>query len=84
MLRAAAKFIDFSSMKRLARKMVRYNANSSIFWDITPYNKPEINRHFGGTCHLYLQGRRLGQVRHQPEAELCSENGSDMFLRNVG
>jgi hypothetical protein len=27
--------------------MTRYSANSSVFWDITPYNKPEIKRYFG-------------------------------------
>jgi hypothetical protein len=25
----------------------------------------KINRHIGGTCHLYLQGRRISQVRKQ-------------------
>jgi hypothetical protein len=33
---------------------------SSIFWDITPYSPSNVNRHFGGTCCLHLQGRGRG------------------------
>jgi hypothetical protein len=33
--------------------------NSSIFWDITPCRLLKVNRHFRGTCHLHLQGRRI-------------------------
>jgi hypothetical protein len=31
---------------------------STIFWDITPCNPLSVNRHFGGTYHLHLQGQR--------------------------
>jgi hypothetical protein len=31
---------------------------SSIFWDITLCSALSVNRHFGGACHLHLQGRR--------------------------
>jgi hypothetical protein len=33
-----------------------------IFWDITPCNPLKVNRQFGGTCHLRLQGRRINQL----------------------
>jgi hypothetical protein len=41
---------------------------SSIFWDITPCIPLKVNRHFGGTCHLHLQGRRKNQARNQRES----------------
>jgi hypothetical protein len=31
--------------------------NIVIFWDIAPCN-PYVNRHFGGTYHFHLQGRK--------------------------
>jgi hypothetical protein len=40
----------------------------SIFWDITPCSPLEVNRRFGGKCRLYLQGRRISEVRNQREA----------------
>jgi hypothetical protein len=72
---------------------------SSIFWDIILCNPLKANQHFGGTCHLHLQGQRLSQARNQRErkwqAELFHtdllrglffdpEDGGDMFLRNTG
>jgi hypothetical protein len=44
---------------------------SSIFWDITPCSPLKVNRRFGGTCRLHIQGRRISQARN-------------MLLRNVG
>jgi hypothetical protein len=38
-----------------------------IFWDITPFNSVEINRHFGGAYRLHLQG-----VRDAKEALLAA------------
>jgi hypothetical protein len=32
---------------------------STIFWDIMPCSPLSVNRRFGGTYHLYLQGRKL-------------------------
>jgi hypothetical protein len=40
---------------------------SKIFWDITPCSPLKFNRHFGGTCRLHLQGRRISQARNQRE-----------------
>jgi hypothetical protein len=31
----------------------------SVFWDITPCSPLKVNRRFGGTYHLHLQGRCL-------------------------
>jgi hypothetical protein len=38
------------------------------FWDITPYSPFAVNQHFGGTCGLRLEGRRINQERNQREA----------------
>jgi hypothetical protein len=35
---------------------------SSTFWYITPFSPLEVNRHFGGTFRLHLQGRRINQA----------------------
>jgi hypothetical protein len=40
---------------------------ASIFWDITPCSPLKVNRRFGRTCHLHLQGRRIRQARNQRE-----------------
>jgi hypothetical protein len=41
---------------------------SSVFWDITPCSPLNVNRRFGRTCRLHLQGRRTSHVRDQHEA----------------
>jgi hypothetical protein len=60
---------------------------STIFWDITRCTPLSVNRRFGGTYRLRLQGRRnatcllagfLLNLFFDPG------NGDDMFLRNVG
>jgi hypothetical protein len=38
---------------------------STTFWDITPCSPLKVNRHFGGTCRLHHQGRRISQTRNQ-------------------
>jgi hypothetical protein len=35
----------------------RINQKNAVFWDVTPCGSV-INRRFGGTCRLHLQGRR--------------------------
>jgi hypothetical protein len=72
---------------------------STIFWDITPCNPLKVNRRFGGTYCLHLQGRKISRARNQLESRLVTycdagfllslhifdpEDGGDMFLRNVG
>jgi hypothetical protein len=54
----------------------------AVFLDVTPCGFI-INRRFGGTCRLHLQGRR-----NNASEEECNffypEDGGDTFLRNVG
>jgi hypothetical protein len=85
-----------------ARKYVRFEVLTavvmkiSIFWDITSTSPFKVNRYFGGTCRLHLQGRRISQVK-TPDmfttwfraAILLGlffdrEDGGDIFLRNFG
>jgi hypothetical protein len=54
---------------------------SVIFWDITPCSPLRVNGRFGGTYHLYLQGRKKAQ--QEPDF-FDPEDGSDMSLQNVG
>jgi hypothetical protein len=35
--------------------------NNAVFWDVAPCGFI-INRRFGGTCHLHLQGRRNNAI----------------------
>jgi hypothetical protein len=55
---------------------------STIFWDITPCSLLRVNRRFGGTYCLHLQGRRISWARSQHESRW--QDGGDMFFRNVG
>jgi hypothetical protein len=67
---------------------------STAFWDITQCSLLKVNRRFGGTYCLHLQGRKLSWARKQHDSRwllpsLLSlffdpEDGGDMFLRNVG
>jgi hypothetical protein len=73
---------------------------SSIFWDITPYSPLKVNRRFGVTGCLHLQGRRINQAINQREADFSvyyllhagfllglffdPEYEGDIFLLNVG
>jgi hypothetical protein len=41
---------------------------STIVWDIMPYSPLKINRRFGGTSRLHLQGRRISRARNQRES----------------
>jgi hypothetical protein len=44
--------------------------NSSTFLEITSCNPLKVNRRFGRTCRLHLQGRRISRARKQRE-RLC-------------
>jgi hypothetical protein len=37
----------------------------TIIWDITSYSPLKVNRRFGGTYDLHLQGQRISQARIQ-------------------
>jgi hypothetical protein len=61
---------------------------SIVFWDITPCSLLKVNRRFGGTYRLHLQGRRALLVTCFHAGFLLSlyvnpEDVGDMFLRNV-
>jgi hypothetical protein len=70
---------------------------SPVFWDVTSCSPVKVNRHYGGTCRLYLQCQRVSQAKDQHEAgRLCllpigvllrllfdPVDGGDVFLRNV-
>jgi hypothetical protein len=43
--------------------------DSFIFWDITPFGPVEVNRRFGETYCLQLQGRKVSQISNQQRAE---------------
>jgi hypothetical protein len=61
-----------------------------VFWDIMPFNLLKINRRFGGTCLLHLQGR-ISQGKNQHETgtkqlhvlSFDPIDGGEMSLRNV-
>jgi hypothetical protein len=58
-----------------------------IFWDIMPCSSLSVNRCFGGTYHLHLQGRgdKFSKKPASKQAsKQASKHGGDMFLRNVG
>jgi hypothetical protein len=40
---------------------------STVFWDITLCSPLKVNRRFGGTHRLHLQGRRISRARNQHE-----------------
>jgi hypothetical protein len=46
---------------------------STIFWDRTPCSPLKVNRRFGGTYRLYLQGRRVSRARNQCEISWQAE-----------
>jgi hypothetical protein len=41
---------------------------STIFWDKMQCIQLTVNRRFGGTSRLHLQGRRVSQTRNQRES----------------
>jgi hypothetical protein len=46
-----------------------------IFWGITLCSPLKVNRRFGGTCRLHLQGLRLNEARHQALLVTCFQAG---------
>jgi hypothetical protein len=41
---------------------------STIFWDITPCSTMSVDRRFGGTYRLHLQGQKISWARNQRES----------------
>jgi hypothetical protein len=68
-----------------------YSLKNTIFCDITPCSPLSVNRRFGGTYRLHLQGRKnkLRKLVIYFHAGFLlnlfffTEDGGDMFLRNV-
>jgi hypothetical protein len=63
----------------------------SFFLDITTFSTLKVNQHFGGTCCLHLQGRRVSQAGNKQSLLPASiwflvgvvsnpEDGGDMFV----
>jgi hypothetical protein len=62
----------------------------TIFWDIMPCCPLKVNRLFGGTYRLHLQGRQISRAGNQLESSWHAgfllglffdpEDGGDMFL----
>jgi hypothetical protein len=75
------------------------NSLTSIFWDIKSCSPLKVNRRFGGTYQLHLQGRKINPGRYQRERKwqaeldfhagvllglfLDPEDGTGIFLQNV-
>jgi hypothetical protein len=53
---------------------------SYIWWGISTCSSLKVNRCFGGTCRLHLQGRRISQVRNQHEAGSNKSSASCWLL----
>jgi hypothetical protein len=57
-----SEWINYS----LINKLINYTPKKSVFWDITLCNPFEINRRYGGTCHLHIRAWRwISQARYQ-------------------
>jgi hypothetical protein len=67
---------------------------SVIFWDMTPCSPLKPNRHSRETCRLHRHGLKVSEKKNSMKQAaskaallgllLNPEDGSDMFLRNVG
>jgi hypothetical protein len=44
----------------------------TIFWDITPCSLLSVNRRFGGTYRLHLQGHKISSAGNQRLSGLAS------------
>jgi hypothetical protein len=72
---------------------------NAVFWDVAPCRSCRLNRRFGGTYRLHLQGRKICERRTSVSRWLQTSyqsktpsyiwaggegDGGDMFLWNVG
>jgi hypothetical protein len=57
---------------------------NTIFWDITPRSPLKVNRRFGGTYRLHLQGRRISRARNQPESRWLGKNAAIVARQRLG
>jgi hypothetical protein len=49
----------------LAGPVTSMEKKRAVLWDITPCTPLKVNRRFGGTYCLHLQGRRISRARNQ-------------------
>jgi hypothetical protein len=66
---------DISSYKLGTEGLKDHYRSSSYFWAMMPCNPLKVDRYFGATYRLHLQGRRISQNRRSVQAALC-----DIFL----
>jgi hypothetical protein len=53
---------------------------SSIYWDVTPCSPLKVNRRFGETYSLHLQGRRISRARNQHKEDTKQGCSTCWFL----
>jgi hypothetical protein len=58
--------------------------NAAIFWDIAQCN-PYVNRLFGGTYHLHIQGRKSAEqeTRAQQVVRLIPSSETSIHIRTT-
>jgi hypothetical protein len=56
---------------------------NAVFWDVAPCIYV-VNRRFGGTYRLHLQGIRNPRTMNQREQVAVDSVYRDIFLRNFG
>jgi hypothetical protein len=59
--------VNISACSLSAKKKIgmKTNLKRSNFWNITPRTPLKVNRSFGGTCRLHLQGLGISQASNQ-------------------
>jgi hypothetical protein len=59
---------------------------NAVFWGVAPCRCDRLNRHFGGSYRLHLQGRSAATCSRWFFARgfFYPEDGGDTILRNVG
>jgi hypothetical protein len=60
---------DFAGFQLLTALIMK----STIIWDMIPCSSLEVNRRFGGTYCLYLQGRKIIPARNECESKWQAE-----------
>jgi hypothetical protein len=58
-------------MHELHLSWSQHMPNNSVFWDITPCDRMEINRRFWRTYHLHLQSWRVSTARSQQASSIA-------------
>jgi hypothetical protein len=57
---------------------------SIIFWDLTPCSPLNVNRRFGGTYRLHLQGRKISSACHLlSRCFFCSTYSSTLKMEAI-